>query len=167
LVKSQIAKKLGETMDVDTVAERLDAIARELAYIEALREQCGQILAIVPKLNQLARVYRADREIVDELSRVRTLLLRPIEHFDEIFSQLDNRQDDIVKTVEHVHDYIDFIREQRDDVHQSMMLWEPILGVWKRIELTRHTETEAKIAELYRFTARHYLTHQTWSSGGE
>ena len=163
----KIAQQIGNNMDGDTVVDRVDAIGRELAYIEALQEQCGHILAIVPKLGQLSRVYRSDRAIVDEISRVRTLLLRPIEHFDGIFAQLSNRQDDIIKSIDHIHDYIDVIRGERDDLHQSMMLWEPILAGWRRIEMTRHTETEAKIAELYRFTARHYLSQSSWSKDGK
>ncbi len=163
---AHIAKKIGNNLDGETVVDRIDSIARELAYIEALHEQCGQILAIVPKISQLSKVYRADRAIVDELSRVRTLLLRPIEFFDGIFAQLGSRQEDIVNSVDHFLEYIDVIREQRDDLHQSMMLWEPILAAWRRIEMTRHTETEAKIAELYRFTARHYLTQSSWSKDG-
>jgi len=161
---ADIARKIGKDMDAEAVEAQLDSLARELAYIEALREQCGQILAIVPKINQLARVYRNDRGIVNELSRIRTLLLRPIEFFDGIFARLGNRNgDDIAKTLEDFYAHVAFIRDQRDDVHQSMMRWEPILAGWKTIEMARSGATEAKITELYRFTARHYVTQQEWS----
>jgi hypothetical protein len=160
-----IAARIGGTMDAETVLTRLDDLARELAYTEALQERCGEVLAIVPKLNQLARVYRADRGIVDELSRVRTLLLKPIELYDSIFARLKHNQEDAADAVANFHERIEFIREQRDDMHQSMMLWDPILVAWKAIELTRCTETETKITELYRFIARHFLTSQAWQHG--
>ncbi len=160
---AEIAKKIANGMDAEGVAARLDTLARELAYIEALREQCGYILAIVPKVNQLARVYHSDRAIVDELSRIRTLLLRPIEEFDGIFARLGNRNGDVATALDDFQAHLNFIREQRDDVHQSMMKWEPILAGWSSIEMARHTATESKITELYRFTARHYVTQQAWS----
>jgi hypothetical protein len=161
---ADIAKNLGYEMTVETVLSRLDDLARELAYTEALQERCGEVLGIVPKVNQLARVYRADRAIVDELSRVRTLMMKPIEIFNGIFARLYNRQES-AEAIAHFHERVEFIREQRDDVHQSLMLWDPILAAWKTIENTRNGDTERKITELYRFVARHYLTSQAWQQG--
>jgi hypothetical protein len=162
---ANIATRIGGDMDVETVRQRLDDLARELAYTEALQERCGEVLAIVPKLNQLARVYRSDRGIVDELSRIRTLLLKPIELYDGIFARLAQNQEDAAGIVAYFHDRVEHIREQRDDVHQSMMLWDPVLLAWKGIEMTRCTENETKITELYRFIARHFLTSQAWQQG--
>lgn len=161
----QIAQKLGYEMTADSVLARIDDLARELAYIEALQDRCGEILNIVPKVNQLARVYRSDRAIVDELSRIRTLMLKPIELYDGIFAHLSQHQENIEESIAHFHERVEFIREQRDDVHQSMMMWDPILAAWKAIEMSRCNETEARITELYRFIARHYLTSQSWQQG--
>lgn len=158
----EIAAQLGRAMTGPSVLARVDDLARELAYIEALRERCGDVLNIVPKVSQLSRVYRSDRAIVDELSRIRTLMLKPIELYDGIFARLAQRQEKIAEAVRYVHERIEFIREQRDDLHQSMMLWDPILAAWKLIEMTRCTETESKITDLYRFIARHYLAAQSW-----
>jgi hypothetical protein len=164
-VALRIADELGGIMDADTVLIRFDDLIRELAYIEALQERCGDILGIVPKINQLARVYRSDRAIVDELSRIRTLMLKPIELYDNIFARLGASQKDATDTIAHFHEQIEFIREQRDDVHQSMMMWDGILAKWKTLELTRCTETETRITELYRFIARHFLTSAAWQQG--
>ena len=161
---AQIAAKLGYEMTADSVLGRIDDLARELAYIEALQERCGEILALTPKINQLARVYRSDRAIVDELSRIRTLMLKPIELYDGIFARL-NQHLNIEESIAHFHERVELIREQRDDVHQSLMLWDPILAGWQVIEMTRCTESEAKITNLYRFIARHYLTSQSWQQG--
>src|SRR5215469_8840844 len=60
-----IAATLGYEMTAQSVLTRIDDLARELAYIEALQERCGDVLNIVPKVNQLARVYRSDRAVVD------------------------------------------------------------------------------------------------------
>jgi len=161
----EIATKLGYEMTATSVLARIDDLARELAYIEALQERCGDVLNIVPKINQLARVYRSDRAVVDELSRIRTLMLKPIEFYDGIFARLSRRQENIEEAIGHFHERVAFVREQRDDLHQSLMLWDPILAAWKVIEMTRCTEAETKIAELYRFIARHYLTAQSWQQG--
>jgi hypothetical protein len=160
-----VADQLGDNLDADAVLGRIDDVARELAYIEALQERCGEVLAIVPKLTQISRAYRGDRGVLDELSRIRTLLLRPIEMYDGIFARLGQRQEEVSDVVRKYQDQIEFIREQRDDVHQSMMMWDPILAAWKNLEPSRCTETESKIAELYRFIARHFLARQEWSKG--
>jgi hypothetical protein len=161
----EIANKLGYEMTGESVLARIDDLARELAYIEALQERCGEVLNIVPKVNQLARVYRSDRAIIDEMSRIRTLMLKPIELYNGIFGRLSKHQENIQEAIGHFHERVEFIREQRDDVHQSLMMWDPILAGWKAIEMTRCTETETKITELYRFIARHYLTSQSWQQG--
>lgn len=160
-----IAKKIGYEMTGESVMARFDDLARELAYTEALQERCNEVLAIVPKVNQLARVYRSDRSIIDELSRIRTLMLKPIEMYDGIFAKLNNQNEDPAEAIANFHERVEFIRAQRDDVHQSMMLWDPILHAWKIIDLTRCTETEHRISELYRFIARHFLTAQSWQAG--
>lgn len=160
-----IATRMDEQMNAETVQQRIDDLIRELSYIEALQERCGEVLAIVPKVNQLARVYRSDRVIVDELSRIRTLLLKPTEMFDGIFARLNNRCQDVAAAVTQFQEQVEHIREQRDDLHQSLMIWDPILAAWKVIEMTRCSENENKITELYRFTARHYLTAQAWQQG--
>jgi hypothetical protein len=160
-----IATRLGRETTGPSVLDRIDDLAREFAYIEALRERCGDVLKIVPKVSQLSRVYRSDRAVVDELSRIRTLMLKPIELYDGTFARLAQRQEKIEEAVGLVHERIEFIREQRDDLHQSLMLWDPILAAWKVIEMTRCTETESKMAELYRFIARHYLAAQSWQQG--
>ena len=159
---AEIAAQLGYEATAPSVLARIGDLARELAYIEALQERCRDVLNIVPKVNQLARVYRSDRAVVDELSRISTLMLKPIEFFDAIFARLSKRQENIAAAIGHFHERVDFIREQRDDLHQSTMLWDPILAAWKAIEMTRCTETEAKIGELYHFIARHYLTATAW-----
>ncbi len=161
----EIANKLGYEMTADSVLARIDDLGRELAYIEALQERCAEVLNIVSKVNQLAHVYRSDRAIVDELSRIRTLMLKPVELYDGMFARLTKRQESIEDSIGHFHERVEFIREQRDDVHQSLMLWDPILAGWKVIELMRCTETETKITNLYRFIARHYLTSQSWQQG--
>jgi hypothetical protein len=161
----EVATKLGYEMTAASVLARVDDLVRELAYIEALQERCGDVLNIVTKVNQLGRVYRNDRAIVDELSRIRTLMLKPIELYDGIFAKLAKRQEKIEEAIGHFHERVESIREQRDDVHQSLMLWDPILSGWKVIEISRCNDTESKITNLYRFIARHYLTSQSWQQG--
>jgi hypothetical protein len=158
----EVATKLGYEMTVDAVLARIDDFGRELAYIEALQERGRDVLNIVLKVNQLARVYRSDRAIIDELSRIRTLMLKPIELYDGIFARLTKRQEKIAEAIEHFHERVIYIREQRDEVHQSLMLWDGILAGWRTIEMTRCNDTEARITELYRFIARHYLTSRSW-----
>jgi len=164
----KVAEEFAERLDLrprgaEIVIMRIDKLAREFAYIEALREQCGFVAAIAGKVSQLLRAYRGDRAICEELARVQVLLRRPIEEFGAIFAELDGLCADVERLVKHIDDRIEIIRNRRDDLHSTLMQWEPILAPWKTLEPARGAPAEAAISELYRFMARHYIRRRSWS----
>lgn len=160
---SEIAVKLGIGVDRrQEVLDLIDDLARELAYIEALRERYGLVRMVVGKINLLSKLYRSDRTMVQEISRVRTLLLRPTEEFENIFAQVDAMTGEILPVLRKFDAQVQFIRQNRDDLHTKLMAWDPIFAIWERTEPVRGADAELAIKELYRFVARHFPQRQDW-----
>jgi len=137
--------------------------ATYLRYIErSLRERYGLVRMVVGKINLLTKLYRSDRTMVQEISRVRTLLLRPTEEFENIFAQVDAMTGEILPVLRKFDAQVQFIRQNRDDLHTRLMIWDPIFAIWERTEAVRGAEAEAAIKELYRFVARYFPQRQDW-----
>jgi hypothetical protein len=160
---SEIAVKLQLPRDQrQAVIDRIDQVARELSFIEALRERFGLIQQCQEKIHQFHKIYRRDRSIEEELLRLDTLIRRPVEEISNIFDQLDAQCGEIISLLRNLDRQIAFIRESRDDLHQRMMIWDEILDKWLGVPLERSTENEQIMKELYRFLARHFIIERPW-----
>ena len=70
---ADIAERLGYGKDrKQDVIDLVDKVARELAYIEALRDRFAAASAIQGKLSQVSALHRGDRDFINEVQRVRT-----------------------------------------------------------------------------------------------
>ena len=81
------------------VLDRVDRLARELSYIEALRDRFVAVKMIVMKLGQLSAMYGPERGFSDEIKRVLILMRKPVAEFDGIFTQVDGQTSEIVVLV--------------------------------------------------------------------
>ena len=149
------------------VMDRVETLVRELAYIEALRDRFTIIKDVQAKLTQFARAYKRDRTIEEELLRIERLIRRPIDEFGGIFDQVDAQSGEIISLLRNIDSQITFIRASRDELHEKMMLWDETLEIWAELPVERSTENEAKIRDLYRFLARHYIVQKQWQLTGD
>jgi len=152
-----IAERLGVDAGTAEIVARIDRLARELCYIEALRERCALLRAMAAKINVLAKLYRGDRAIVHNISRVNTLLQRPFSEFEHAFHRIDAATAEILAVLLGVDDHVQQIRKARDDVHVRLLRWDEMIATWTKLDPVRGSETETALDELYRFAARHYL----------
>ncbi len=162
-----IAERLGLSRDKrQDVLDRIDIVARELSYIEALRERFGDILSIKHKIGEFMKIYRRDRSIHEELVRIDNLIRKPIAELTDIFDQVDAQSGEIISLLKNWNRQISFIRESRDDLHVRMMLWDETLGKWSTLIPEKSIEKEASMRELYRFLARHFIIAKQWQLAG-
>ncbi len=159
-----IAAKLGLPRErKQEVIDKIDQVARELAYVEALRERYrGTILVIRDKILVFMKIYRRDRSIEEELGRIENLIRRPVNEIGGILDQVDAQCGEIIALLRNLDRQIAFIRESRDDLHQRMMLWDEINAKWLPIVPDRSTENEQSMKELYRFLARNFIIEKPW-----
>jgi len=164
---SEIAVKLNLPRDQrQTVVDRIEQVARELSYIEALRERFSKIKECQEKIQLFHKLYRRDRSLEEELMRLDTLIRRPIGEINSIFEQLDAQCGEIISLLRNLDRQIAFIRESRDDLHHRMMIWDEIIDKWLGVPVERSTENEQVMKELYRFLARHFIIEKTWQLTG-
>jgi len=160
---SDIAVKLGLAPDRrQDVIDRVDELARELSYIEALRERFGVIKDIGETVAAFQKLYRRDRTVIEDLSRIANLMRRPLGELQNIFDQVDGMSGEIISLLKNLTRQIEFIRESRDELHQRMMLWDESIEKFAAIQVDRSPENEALMKEFYRFLARNFIVEKSW-----
>jgi hypothetical protein len=160
---SDIAVKLGLPPDrKQDVIERIDQLSRELSYIEALRERFGTIKAIADTVAAFQKIYRRDRTVIEDLSRIANLMRRPMNELQGIFDQVDGMSGEIISLLRNIVRQIEFIRESRDELHQRMMLWDEMIVKFEAIQVDRSPDNEALMKEFYRFLARNFIVEKPW-----
>lgn len=159
-----IAEELGYGKDKhEDVVELVDRFAQELSYIEALRDQLGQIKVVAIKLKNLYKANRNDSSMGEAISRCNTLLEKPIRSIFAKFNQLDGTVGEIVNTLRQYDAQVDYVRKVRDELRQAYLLWEPILEVWAGFDGADTQEAENAIRETYRFAAQNFVQTDSWS----
>ena len=142
-----------EASDTEFVVKQLELLARELAYIEALRDRYALIPKIDARLTALNKSYGSDRNAKLELGRVQALLRTGIAQYTAIFVEADAQTGEIIAALKSIGRQIKYIRKIRDDLHFLLMLWEPCLRSLPQWQATRSPSTDKAMTELYRFLA--------------
>ncbi|MBI3710370.1 MAG: hypothetical protein HY246_22215 [Proteobacteria bacterium] len=164
----EIATRLGMGPErKQEVVDRIDACAREITYIEALRDRFQAILRIAANITHLLSAYRNDRVFVEQLKRVQVLLRPPLADFKLIFDQVDAKVTDILGALKQFDRLVAAIRETRDDLHYGFMAWDKTIEEWQTQKLEPSPELEAVINHTYRFVAQKYPQNSAWKLKGQ
>ena len=142
--------------NTEAVIRQLELLARELCYIEALRDRFALIPRLAAKLSDLGKTYGNDRNAKLELNRVSGLLNAGIQEFTAIFEAADAQTGEIISALKSIDRQISYIRDVRDQLHFLIMQWDPHienLGKWGS---HRTTDSDKALANLYRFLAPRY-----------
>ncbi|MBT5265357.1 MAG: hypothetical protein HOL85_11025 [Rhodospirillaceae bacterium] len=159
----ELADQLGMGKDrVKEVRDLIDRVARELAYVEALRERFQHAHAIQTKLNQVHQMHGTDRQFTGEIQRVKALMEPPIKDFSLNFDQVDAQTGEIVNVLKTYDKQITFIREMRDELHQKLMIWEEIIQRWDMDLSHKSKAIREAVQATYRFVAYHFPQAQDW-----
>ena len=159
-----IAERLGLGRERRTeVLDRIDRLARELSYIEALRDRFVDVKMIVMKLGQLAALYGPERGFAEEIRRVLVLMRKPVAEFDGIFAQADGQTSEIVSVLGNFEGQVGFIRDIRDTLHGKFLPWDDLIRLWQELPVEIGTPTENLLRATYRFLARRFSQDETWN----
>ncbi|HYC05140.1 MAG TPA: hypothetical protein VED40_17740 [Azospirillaceae bacterium] len=163
----ELAKKFGLPEERrQEVVDKVDAMARELSYIEALRDRYGQVQRIVVQLGRINKAYKADRQITGDISRMMALFKNPVGFFDDIFEQLDGQTAEIFAMLKSYDASVAFIRRMRDELHTNLMVWDEMIVDWTALEYESGPEVEAMLKRTYQFLAQNFLISKVWQRGG-
>jgi hypothetical protein len=149
------------------LGERGAALARELAYIEALRERFGQIQRLPGALLQVGQLYRRDEMRFQSVLRTLALLKRPTAALETLVKRIDAETTDIAAMLEQHRALTALIRRTRDELHERMLPWGRIPETWQGLEIVRGDAIENYTAKLYQFVAMNFPETVDWRSGNE
>jgi hypothetical protein len=144
----------------------VDALARELSYIEALRERAGEVTAVARKVSELSGAGRTDATLREMLVRVAALIRTPMRDFEATIDQVDAQTGEIMSVLRKFDQQVKFIRDTRDALHRKLSAWDPIFNEWTSPSALGPERLEAAIRTLYAFLARHYPQTSRWTSRG-
>ncbi len=144
------------------VVDRVEMLARELSYIEALRDRVALVLSVDKKLNRLVAVYKRDRVFMEDLVRVRNLMRHPVAEFSEMLMQVDAQTSEILALLRNMDVHVTFIRETRNELHWRLMAWDEVITAWQDYDPVQNEQAERLVRSLYRLLAPLYATGAVW-----
>jgi len=160
---SRIATTLGLGADRrDEVLDMIDQFARELCYIEALRDRYNLASGIGEKLVQVEKLYREEKHFHEEVRRARILILPATQSFVGLFEQVDAQTCEIVSVLKSYDSMVKFVREMRDELHQRLIMWDEIIPIWDIGLKRRHDSIREAVRATYRFVAFHFPQTHDW-----
>lgn len=158
-----IANKLSLTGNAEEQVEtRIDALAKELSFIEALRERATKLHKVRTGLEDAHRIYKNERNLKEEIVRMQTLSLPPITDLEARFAQVDAQTGEILSMLAKFDKNITYIREMRDDLHQTLLPWDEVLEDWEGVPAEKSQAFEAVLKKTYQFLARNYSQAKHW-----
>lgn len=160
---TRLAEKLGYGKERrQDVVDMIDTVARELAYMEALRDRFAHVRYIGAQLGMLNTLYRRDQGVRNDIFRMQALIRPPLTALETMFAQVDAQTSEILSVVRNLQAQIRFIRETRDELHFRLMPWDDLVARWTAVKVAPSTEVEALLKETYRFLARHFGQAVEW-----
>jgi hypothetical protein len=160
---ADIVRKVGlQPNEKHVIVDRIEAFARELSYIEAIRERFEAARGINLKVAKLLALYKTDRFVGENLARVAALMHAPLAAFEAMFSKTDAMVADIIGICQSHAERVAELRVMRDDLFELYLLWEPILTRWQEQEIVKSKATEESVRILFQFLARNYPQTNTW-----
>jgi hypothetical protein len=143
----------------EAILDRLEQIAQELAYIEALRDWYQEVILLARNLQQLGR--RKDRN-TEEIGNINKLMQTPLSILKKWTGDIDKETGDVLNMLKNHDRILRLIRRNRDEMHFATMEWSEILPQWRDIDL-EHDKLGPQIKNLYRFLAQRFLSTNAWS----
>ncbi|TAL04061.1 MAG: hypothetical protein EPO08_02565 [Rhodospirillaceae bacterium] len=142
--------------EAEQVVDRIETLARELCYIEALRDRCEDVQKIRKNLDAFAKVFSDDKRKFAEIGRIKLLMVEGLREIFTPLAMVDARTADIVSMLQTIDKAIADIRETRDTVHFILMDWDPVIEKWHELAIERGVPADKAIGAVYKFLASRF-----------
>jgi hypothetical protein len=159
----EAAEKLGYGRDQkEEVVKHVEELAKELAYIEALRDRYRRIKIMETKIQELRRIYGREKSVLEVADQVARLGERAVKEFDILFQQVDAQTGEILSVLKNLSTQIPYIRDVRDDLHIRLMAWDDLLDRWTEAELKANKDNPKLLRDTYKFLAPRFMLVKEW-----
>ncbi|MDE2516014.1 MAG: hypothetical protein KGL12_08310 [Rhodospirillales bacterium] len=150
--------------DKESVVRRTEALAAELAYIEALRDRLlRRVRAMAGKLETLVKSWRGDATHLETLTQVRRLTLIALDQIRRRFDELDAQTGEAISALRNADSQRAFIRSNRDWLYRSLRSWEAVLMEWDSAWLAQDETLFAMLGRAYHFLAPRFMPVTEWT----
>ena len=168
---ARLGEEIGGGGDVtlspsDRVSQRIEALVRELSYIEALREHFLALNSISEKLEKLVRLFKTSRVIKDEIARVKVLFSTPDKDIKNLLTDMDDHTSEVRSLVLNYENSVNYIREKRDVLRGYSLEWDDIFDLWRETPITADENAVRLIRSTYQFLSQRYAPSVKWTATG-
>jgi hypothetical protein len=155
--KAAVALGIDPT-ESEKVLLHIETLARELCYIEALRERAQDIGKVKSNLDILTKVYNNDPRVSADIGRMKVLIVKGVQEPENILNNIDAESADVLSALMSIDDIIRSVRKARDDLHFLLMEWDPILAKWEKLNMVKSQEIDRALMATYKFLAMRFST---------
>lgn len=142
----------------EKVLDRIETLARELCYIEALRERALEIAQVQQNLEALTKVYAADPRISADIGRMKILIVKGVHELRDVLDNIDAETADVLGALMSIDFVIKSVRKARDELHYILMEWDPVLAKWQNLNMVKSQEIDRALTATYQFLAQRFST---------
>jgi hypothetical protein len=147
----------------EAVIAQLEALAGELAYIEALRDRLlDGVRALTQRIERLVRAPQPDAGQRSLLERLRYLSNEAFRQLNHRFEQQDAQTGEVMAMLRHLDSHRGFIRSNRDWLYRCHMAWETTLAAWDAEEKSPSAEIRPLLIRTYQFLAPRFMPVTEW-----
>ena len=159
----EAAEKLGYGSDEkEKVVQHVEELAKELAYIEALRDRFRRVKMMDEKIQGLRRLYGREKSVLEIADQVARLGERAVKEFEAMFDEVDAQTGEILSVLRNLSTQISYIRDKRDELHIRLMAWDDILDRWQAAQIKMSQENLTLIRDTYKFLAPRFMAVKEW-----
>ena len=163
LAFSEAAEELGLGRDRrEEVIEQITSLAKQLAYVEALRDIYAEVKRIDEKIQGLRPIYGTDRAMVDTVDQIARLSQRCLKSFDDQFETIDAQTGEVMAMLKNIGNQLEYIHKCRDDLYKRLYPWEEFIRKWKTVYIVKSEENVTRLREIYQFLAPRYMAFNDW-----
>ena len=150
--------------DASEVVAGIGELARELAYIEAMRDRLlRRVRSVTLKLAPATHGLRRDSARMETLTQVRRLSGAALKQIATRFEELDAQTGEVMAALRNVDRQRLFIRSNRDWLYRSQRAWEPLLTEWDDIAGIQDQGFWPLLNRSYRFLAPRFMAVTEWT----
>lgn len=151
--------------DRQAVIARVEELAGELAYIEALRDRLLlPVQAMLARIEALALTCRGDSHRQESTGRVQRLAEIALARFQERFDEVAAQTGEVISALRNMESQQAFIRANRDQLYRAQRAWQPILDGWAAA--VADPAPWELVARTYQFLAPRYMPATAWTTPG-
>src|SRR5208283_3135331 len=149
----------------EAVAQLLEGLAHELAFIEALRDRLLRpVQTMAQHIAGMARAWRGAASQAETLTQVRRLSAIALKDIARRFDELDAQTGEVMAALRNADTQRAVIRANRDWLYRSQRAWQPIVDDWDAEGTNYDAVSRSLLARTYHFLAPRYMPVTEWLS---